>query len=110
MNSEFYSNSNSNTISFVYAYLIFFIALLVNEKIKVGRILGFYSKISYSFFLNNGVGIEFTSVFYPLIGFSASLPIAFFALTIISYISWRYVEQPFRRFARNLVFHNPKNL
>ena len=103
VNSDFYSVANSYGISFVYAYLIFLVTLLISEKIRVGQIFGFYSKISYSFFLNNGVGMEFISIFFPLIGFFPSLIIALTVLTIISYLFWRFVEMPFRKFSRRIV-------
>ena len=110
INSDFYLSTNSYGTSFVYAYLVFLIALLVNEKIQVGHIIGFYSKISYSFFLNSAVGLAFISVFFPLIGFSASLFIALVILTTISYLSWRYVEMFFWKLARKLLALSPKKI
>ena len=105
VNPDFYLSVNSYEISFVYACLVFFIALLLNERIRVGRILGFYSKISYSFFLNNGITTELISFLFPLLGFSPSLGISFLLSTTVAYISWHYIEIPFRTFSRKIVNH-----
>ena len=100
LNSDNTGIISSYGISFVYAFLIFITAILLSERIKIGRFFGFYSKISYSFYLNQGVGLLFISILFPLLGFGFSLGIAFVLLTLLAYLSWRFVEEPSRKIAR----------
>lgn len=97
------SYGNTYSITFAYAYLIFLIALLLNERIKVGRVLGFYSKISYSVLVNNGIGIILIAIPFALFEYSISLVIGLLLLTALSYLSWKFVEEPFRKFSKEIV-------
>jgi peptidoglycan/LPS O-acetylase OafA/YrhL len=102
-NVDFLSANNSYIVSFTYAYIIFVIALLLAKRIKIGRFFDFYSKISYSFYLNQGVSLLFITALFPLIGFEFSFAIAFVALTLLAYLSWRFVEKFSRNFAQKIL-------
>lgn len=103
---NFYPVTNSYAVSTMYAYLLFVIALLLNDRIVIPRILKFYSKISYSMYLNHGhTGSLLLTIMYPYIGFSAALVVAFSGVTAISYASWRYIERPFQLAARAMLEH-----
>ena len=91
------------TISFLYAYIIFVAALLLTKRIQPGRILGFFSKISYSFYLNNTVSNLFLVILFPIVGYEISLGVAFALLTSIAYLSWRFVEQPSKKIIRAIL-------
>jgi peptidoglycan/LPS O-acetylase OafA/YrhL len=64
------------------------------------RVLAFFGKISYSLYLWHWplfTFLRFSKVSLTLDGFDKAL--LFPATVTISYVSWKYIEQPFRQFA-----------
>ena len=110
VNPEFIPINNSYILSFFYAYIIFVVSLLFTNRIKIGRLFGFFSKISYSFYLNQTSSYLWFLVLFPAIGFEFSLGIVFVLLIFLAYLSWRFVEEPSRKFARKIItFPFPKS-
>ena len=103
VNTDFLPINNSYIISFVYAYVIFGVSLLLAKRIKVGRFLGFFSKISYSFYLNQTYCYLWFVVLLPILGVEFSIGTIFVLLTFIAYLSWRFVENPSRKLARRIL-------
>jgi peptidoglycan/LPS O-acetylase OafA/YrhL len=106
---DFLQLYSSYCISFLYAYGIFGVALLLSHRIKPGRFFGFYSKISYSFYVNNGFAYLLISILFPLIGYSFSLGIAFIFLTALAYLSWRFIEQPSKKVISRLLSNSERH-
>lgn len=107
VNTNFLPINNSYVPSFIYAYAIFGASLLLAKRIKtralVGRFLGFFSKISYSFYLNTTSSYLCFLILFPVIGLESSLGIAFVLLTFLAYLSWRFVEEPSRKLAQRIL-------
>lgn len=90
-------------VSFLLAWLAFVVLLLLDDRIRLGRVATFFSRISYSLYLNHGgLGLLMLTVLYPWLGYPASLAIVFAIVVAISAASWRYVELPSQRLARRL--------
>jgi peptidoglycan/LPS O-acetylase OafA/YrhL len=104
VHAGFFAPSNSYGVSTTFAYLLFVIAMLLGPRLRLPRIIGFYSKISYSLYLLHGaVGIALLDLLVGRIGFVPALLVALLAVTLCSYLSWRWIEQPSQRLARNLL-------
>jgi peptidoglycan/LPS O-acetylase OafA/YrhL len=106
---EFYPAENSYAISSLYGYLFFLVLLLLNAQLVIPKPLGFYSKISYSLYLYHAVsGYLVLGILYPFIGYVPALLFALVAVTGLSYLSWRYVEEPSQQLARSILRQFPK--
>lgn len=102
--TNFYDSTNSYGVSFLYAYLLFVVFMLLENRIRLNRICSFFSNISYSLYLNHGtIGALIITVLYPFLGYSFSLLLALSVTIFISFLSFRFVEEPSRKFARYLV-------
>jgi exopolysaccharide production protein ExoZ len=107
---EFYPPENSYAISSIYGYLIFLLLLLLNARLTIPKVLGFYSKISYSLYLYHAVsGHLVLGILYPFIGYVPALLCALAAVTGLSYLSWRYVEIPSQQLARSVLRQFPNH-
>ena len=83
---------------------IFILLLIVNDRLTMPRLIHFCSQISYSLYLYHGViGYLILAVLYPLTGFTIALISTLFAITSVSYCSWRYVELPSQQVARRIL-------
>lgn len=90
-------------VSYAFAWLVFVALLLVDRHVRLGPVTGFFSRISYSFYLNHGgLGFAILSMLVPSLGFPVSLAITLVAVTVVSAASYRYVELPSQRLARRL--------
>lgn len=90
-------------VSYAYAWLIFVALVLLNDRIRLGRVSNFFSRISYSLYLNHGgLGILALTLLVPRLGYEASLVLAFAMVVAISAASHRWVELPAQRWARRL--------
>jgi peptidoglycan/LPS O-acetylase OafA/YrhL len=90
-------------VSYTYAWLIFVGIVLLNERIRLGAVTDFFSRISYSLYLNHGgLGLLALAVLVPRLGYSISLMLAFAMVVGISTLSHRWVEVPSQRWARRL--------
>lgn len=104
IHTQFYYPTDSYGISFMYAYLIFVICMLLDGKIKLNMPIKFISDISYSLYLNHSaLGRLFITVLFPLLGYSLSLMITLLIVIILSSISFRYIEKPFMNYSRFLL-------
>ncbi len=103
---RFYQLNNSYPITFMYAYVVFVIGLVLNERIRVPRVIEFYSRISYSVYLyHGGVGLLILS-YLKLnlkLNYTLSLAVTLVLVTLVSYLSWRFMESPSQNFARYLL-------
>ncbi len=90
-------------VSYAFAWLVFVALLLVDRHLRLGPVLDFYSRISYSFYLNHGgLGFIALAVLVPAVGFPAAVAITLAFVTAVSAASYRFVELPSQRLARRL--------
>ncbi|MDF2923201.1 MAG: teichoic acid transporter ATP-binding protein [Paenibacillaceae bacterium] len=90
------------SISFIYAYALFVIAMLLEEKIKQNRLIIFLSKISYSIYITHMI---YGGLFIACIQFYWNLPtllililgVAF--VIIIAYVHYYLIEKPIMKFS-----------
>jgi peptidoglycan/LPS O-acetylase OafA/YrhL len=88
-------------VSFSLAWLVFVVLLRLDRRIRLGRITTFFSRISYSLYLNHGgLGMLALTLLYPRIGYPAALAVAFALGVGVAAASWRWVEVPSQRLAR----------
>ena len=88
-------------VSYALAWLAFLVFLLLDDKLRLGKVSAFFSRISYSLYLNHGgLGLVALTLLYPLLGYPAALALTFLLVVAISAASYRWVEAPSRRLAR----------
>ncbi|MCC6193132.1 MAG: acyltransferase [Burkholderiales bacterium] len=88
-------------VSYAMAWLLFVAILLLDEKLRLGGFAMFFSRISYSLYLNHGgIGLIALTLLYPALGYPMSLAITFVLVVAISAAAWRWVEVPSQRLAR----------
>ena len=88
-------------VSYALAWIAFIVFLLLDSKLRLGRIAAFFSRISYSLYLNHGgLGLLALSLLYPPLGYPAALAVTFALVVAISAASYRWVEAPSQRLAR----------
>ncbi|MEP7330113.1 MAG: acyltransferase family protein, partial [Betaproteobacteria bacterium] len=88
-------------VSYAYAWICFVVLLLLDSRIRLGRIMEFFSRISYSLYLNHGgLGLLALTLLYPWTGYPLGLLLALVAVVAVSAASWRWVELPSQRLAR----------
>jgi peptidoglycan/LPS O-acetylase OafA/YrhL len=98
------SPSDSYGVSALYAYLLFIVTLLANNRLRLPRVIVFYSTISYSLYLLHiPIGEALLTFLAPRIGYAWAIVPVFGAVTLASYLSWRLVEQPTQTAARRLL-------
>lgn len=94
---------NDYGVSYLLAWLVFVVLLLLDDRIRLGRVTSFFSRISYSLYLNHGgLGMLLLTILYPWLGYPVSLVVAFAFVVAVSWASWRYIELPSQRLARGL--------
>lgn len=90
-------------VSYAFGWLVFVALLLVDRHVRVPPVPMFFSRISYSLYLNHGgLGIVALTLLYPHTGYAAALAIAFATVVAVSAASYRWVELPSQRLARRL--------
>lgn len=90
-------------VSYLLAWLCFVILLLLDDRIRMGRVSKFFSRISYSLYLNHGgLGLLALTLLYPWLGYPASLVLTFALVVAVSAASYRWIEAPSQRLARRL--------
>ncbi len=88
-------------VSYAYAWLAFVVLLLLNDRMQLDRVTLFFSRISFSLYLNHGeIGLLVLSVLFPLLGYPTSLLLTFVLVVGLSAASWRWIEAPSQRLAR----------
>ena len=88
-------------VSYAFAWFAFVALVLVDRHLRLPRIPAFFSRISYSLYLNHGgLGMLALTLLYPHAGFVVALAIAFAMVVAISAASYRWVELPSQRLAR----------
>ena len=88
-------------VSYALAWLAFVVFLLLDNKLRLGRISMFFSRISYSLYLNHGgLGLLALTLLYPRLGYPAALAITIPLVVGISAASYRWVEAPSQGLAR----------
>jgi peptidoglycan/LPS O-acetylase OafA/YrhL len=104
VNKAFYPVTNSYGVSFVLAYLVLIICLLVNDRLKLPPVLKLFSDTSYSMYLYHGsVGLLLLGGFTPVIGFVGALALTLPVIVLVSYLGWKYIERPNQKLARILI-------
>lgn len=94
-NNQYYNEGNSYGVSFLYAYLIFIVAILLNNKIKINRSVHFISEISYSLYLNHStIGGLVLSLAYLKVGFTVAFLCAVILSFFVAIISYNFIEKP----------------
>jgi len=88
-------------VSYALAWLAFLVVLLLDDKLRLGKVSAFFSRISYSLYLNHGgLGLVALTLLYPWLGYPAALALTFPLVVAISAASYRWVEAPSQRLAR----------
>jgi peptidoglycan/LPS O-acetylase OafA/YrhL len=96
--------ATSYGVSVLYACLIFVILMLINERLRLPKILNFYAKISYSLYLlHEPLGEALLGTLSPKLGYGWSIAITFLLVTLLSYLAWLWVEQPSQTAAKGLL-------
>ena len=82
-------------LNYIYGYIFFFIAFLLNNHIKENRVISFLSEISYSFYALHSVIGYCIIRWMESVGFHylSSLIIAFSSVLVISYIMYVTIEK-----------------
>ncbi len=95
-------------VSYAFAWLVFVALLLVDRHIRLDPVTDFFSRISYSLYLNHG-GLGFLSLalLVPALGFPVSLAITLVLVVAVSAASYRWVELPSQHLARRLTARAP---
>lgn len=90
-------------VSYAFAWLAFVLLLLLDRHIRLDPVTQFFSRISYSLYLNHGgLGFIALSLLVPALGYPVSLALTFAIVVAISAASYRWVELPSQRLARRL--------
>ena len=90
-------------VSYAFAWFAFVALLLADRHIRLDPVTAFFSRISYSLYLNHGgLGILGLTLLAPRLGYPIALLVTFAAVVAISAASYRYVELPSQRLARRL--------
>lgn len=88
-------------VSYAYAWLAFVVLLLLNDRMQLDRVTMFFSRISFSLYLNHGeIGLLVLSVLFPLLGYTTALITTFVLVVALSAASYQWVEAPSQRLAR----------
>lgn len=95
--------ANSFGVSFLYAYLMFIIAVLVNDRCRLPRFLEFFSDTSYSLYLNHAAVGFFMLDWLRHWRFELALVPTLAAVTATAWLSWLLVERPSQDLGRWLV-------
>jgi peptidoglycan/LPS O-acetylase OafA/YrhL len=91
-------------VSYALAWLAFLVFLLIDDKLRLGKVSSFFSRISYSLYLNHGgLGLVALTLLYPWLGYPAALALTFLLVVAISAASYRWVEAPSQRLARRWI-------
>lgn len=106
LNPQFYSISNSYSLSLFYGILIFAALMMNNRILSMPPIIKFFENISYSLYLYHGlVGLTFLTLTQMLIPYSYALFFAIVLTFLVSYASYLFVEYPSQKLARMIVKH-----
>lgn len=90
-------------VSYAFAWFAFIALLLVDRHVRLDPVTAFFSKISYSLYLNHGgLGILGLTLLAPRLGYPLALVVTFAAVVAISALSYRIAELPSQRLARRL--------
>lgn len=90
-------------VSYGFAWLVFVVLLLADRHIRLDPVTRFFSRISYSLYLNHGgLGTVALLALVPVLGYPVSVFLTFFAVVAVSAASYRWVELPSQRCARAL--------
>lgn len=88
-------------VSYAFAWFGFVVLLLADRHVRLRPVPAFFSRISYSLYLNHGgLGMLALTLLYPRVGYAAALAIAFAGVVALSAASYRWVELPSQRLAR----------
>jgi len=100
---DFLVINNSYLLSYIYGLVIAGLFLANEKKLTAPRIVVFYNNISYSFYLYHGViGFFIVDACYKYIGLWSVL-VAFLAVSLISFISYKTIEIPMSNFCKILL-------
>ena len=93
-------------VSFAYAFMLFSIALLLDDKIKLFRGVGHLAKISYSVYVTHMTyGSLLLTLLAPRLGFTVSFILTILLAIFIAAAHYRAVEKPIARFMKRYL-HN----
>jgi peptidoglycan/LPS O-acetylase OafA/YrhL len=88
-------------VSYAFAWLLFVALLLVDKHVRLDPVTAFFSRISYSLYLNHGgLGLLALTLLVPRIGYPAALVLTFAMAVAVSAASYRFVEVPSQALAR----------
>lgn len=96
-----YYESLPYAVSFAYAFLLFSIALLLNDRIKSFRAVGYLAKISYSVYVTHMTyGSLLLTLLAPRLGFTVSFILTVLSAFVIAAVHYQAAEKPVSRFLR----------
>ncbi|MEW9699978.1 acyltransferase family protein [Paenibacillus sp. SI8] len=94
-----YYIDKSYGVSLLYAYLIFIVCMLLNDKLKMNRFTTAVSEMSYSLYINHmPYGFFILSLMYPYVqrqGYTLQFIIAVAVISLVSYVKYRFIEKTF---------------
>lgn len=96
-------------VSYAFAWFTFIALLLVDRHVRLDPVTSFFSRISYSLYLNHGgLGILGLTLLVPHLGYPFALVLIFAAVVAISALSYHISELPAQRWARKLTARGGK--
>jgi peptidoglycan/LPS O-acetylase OafA/YrhL len=106
INPTFLPADNSYGVSLFYGYAIFSAMLIFGSELKPGRVIGFWSRTSYSVYLVHGtIGVLVLDLLVTKanVPFTIALIGAVLAVALVSAVTQRWIERPPQLLARRLL-------
>ncbi len=99
---ELYTGPSFMAVSFMLAFLIFIIGFLLNDKIKINKVLSTIEKLSYALFLNHlPISQLFIPFLFPILGYNISLLITALIVVSLSILQYKCIDLPSRKLVKN---------
>ncbi len=96
-----YYESLPYAVSFAYAFMLFSIALLLNDRIKSFGTVGYLAKISYSVYVTHMTyGSLLLTLLAPRLGFTVSFLLTVLLVLLLAAAHYQTAEKPVSRFLR----------
>lgn len=106
IHNDFLVINNSYLINYIYAVCIFLMFIFNENKFKKNKLVVFFNNISYSFYLYHGfIGYLIIDLFFDQLGV-VSIIMSFIVATIISYLSYLFVENTMNNLGKKILKRN----
>ena len=109
IHTTFLPADNSYMVSFMYAFLVFVIGLLLEAIIRVPRFMQLTADMSYSLYLFHGfVGFFVLDLLTPQLNLTLAIALTFAVILGVAFLSYRWVERPSQALARWIIKRTPQ--